>query len=83
MNTMYADVIEWWENENGLFNWHALSAENNNILFGSVQGYTDKGTMLRYVSQQFPDASIRPRDGEPRSSTDEAADVLRESGQAT
>lgn len=65
MNEMYADTIEWWENEDGVFNWHALSDENGNVLFGSVQGYADKGTMLRYVSQQFPDATIRPRDGEP------------------
>jgi len=61
MNMMYADTIEWWENEQGQFNWHALSDENGNILFGSVQGYSDKATLLRYVSQQFPDATIRER----------------------
>lgn len=68
MNDMYADTIEWWENDDGVFNWHAISDENGNILFGSVQGYENKGDMLRYVSHQFPDATIRPRDGEPQAS---------------
>lgn len=79
--------IEWWENEAGEFNWHAMSGTsdnpgNNEVLFGSVQGYTDRGAMLRVISTWFPQAEIAPRDGEPESSHTKARAAMIEEGRA-
>lgn len=79
-DNVWYDVIEWWQTEDGEFNWHALNDENHEVIFGSTQGYASKSYLLQQLSTHFPHVEIRPRDGEPQSSVEDQQETMRAEG---